>query len=50
MKDKNYQRQLKLAEVLFESGMELPVIEKITGVEGPDLLAQQILSEKNSKE
>lgn len=46
---KRHQKQVELAEILFESGMELPVIEKITGIDSIELLADQIaLDEDNN--
>lgn len=32
MNKTKHEKQIKLAEILYENGMELPLIEKITGV------------------
>lgn len=50
MNKTKHEKQTKLAEILYENGMELPLIEKITGVASLELLAKQIrLEESNSK-
>lgn len=50
MNKTKHEKQIKLAEILYENGMELPLIEKITGVASLELLAKQIrLEESNSK-
>lgn len=47
---KRHRKQIELAEILFESGMELPLIEKITGVTSLELLADQIALGENDSE
>ena len=50
MNKTKHEKQIKVAEILYENGMELPLIEKITGVASLELLAKQIrLEESNSK-
>lgn len=43
------ERQFELAKILLESGMDLPVVSEITGLEGVELLAGQILDKKETK-
>lgn len=44
------ERQYDLAKILLESGMDLPVVSEITGLDGAELLVQQIVEDKKEEE
>ncbi len=46
MKSKK-ERQFELAKILLESGMDLPVVSEITGLDGAELLYQRIVDDKD---
>ena len=48
MNKTKHEKQIKLAEILYENGMELPLIEKITGVASLELSFYRTNTEHDS--